>query len=47
MRSARSRVARHRRTSAGQLGVSEATFYIWKKQSAHLDVSELRNLRTL
>ncbi len=25
-----------------QLGVSEATFYIWKKKYAHLGVSELR-----
>ena len=30
-----------------QLGVSEATFYIWKKQYAHLGVSELRRLRSL
>lgn len=28
-----------------QLGVSEATFYTWKKQYAHLGVSELRRLR--
>ncbi len=28
-----------------QLGVSEATFYIWKKKYAHLGVSELRRLR--
>lgn len=28
-----------------QLGVSEATFYLWKKQYAHLGVSELRRLR--
>ena len=28
-----------------QLGVSEATFDIWKKQYAHLGVSELRQLR--
>ena len=27
------------------LGVSEATFYAWKKQYAHLGVSELRRLR--
>jgi transposase len=27
-----------------QLGVSEATFYIWKKKYAHLGVSELRKL---
>jgi putative transposase len=25
-----------------QLGVSEATFYAWKKKYAHLGVSELR-----
>lgn len=25
-----------------QLGVSEATFYAWKKKCAHLGVSELR-----
>ena len=31
----------------GQLGVSEATFYIWKKKYAHLGVSELRTLRSL
>ncbi|MBK6308401.1 MAG: transposase [Gemmatimonadetes bacterium] len=30
-----------------QLGVSEATFYIWKKRYAHLGVSELRRLRQL
>lgn len=30
-----------------QLGVSEATFYIWKKTYAHLGVSELRKLRSL
>ena len=29
-----------------QLGVSEATFYIWKKKYAHLGVSELRKLRS-
>ena len=28
-----------------QLGVSEATFYTWKKKDAHLGVSELRRLR--
>jgi putative transposase len=28
-----------------QLGVGEATFYIWKKKYAHLGVSELRRLR--
>ena len=31
----------------GQLGVSEATLYIWKKKYAHLGVSELRKLRSL
>ena len=30
-----------------QLGVSEATFYVWKKRYAHLGVSELRRLRQL
>jgi putative transposase len=30
-----------------QLGVSEATFYIWKKKYAHLGVTELRELRQL
>jgi putative transposase len=30
-----------------QLGVGEATFYIWKKKYAHLGVSELRKLRSL
>ena len=28
-----------------QVGVSEATFYTWKKQYAHLGISELRRLR--
>ena len=27
-----------------QLGVSQATFYVWKKTYAHLGVSELRRL---
>jgi putative transposase len=30
-----------------QLGVSEATFYAWKKKFAHLGVSELRRMRHL
>lgn len=30
-----------------QLGVSEATFYIWKKKYAALGVTELRELRQL
>jgi len=30
-----------------QSGVSEATFYQWKKKFAHLGVSELRRLRQL
>jgi putative transposase len=30
-----------------QTGVSEATFYIWKKKFAHLGVSELRRMRSL
>lgn len=28
-----------------QLGVSDATFYAWKKKYAHLGVSELRRLQ--
>ena len=30
-----------------QVGVSEATFYVWKKNCADLGVSELRRLRQL
>lgn len=30
-----------------QLGISEATFYVWKKEYANLGVSELRQLRQL
>jgi putative transposase len=30
-----------------QLGVSDATFYIWKKKYAHLGVSEPRRVRRL
>ena len=30
-----------------QVGISEATFYAWKKQYAHLGVSELRRLRQI
>ncbi len=30
-----------------QLGVSEATFYGWKKKFAHLGTSEMRRLRQL
>lgn len=30
-----------------QLGVSEATSYVWKKRFAHLGVSELRRIRSL
>jgi putative transposase len=30
-----------------QLGVSEATFYVWRKKFAHLGVSELRRMRQL
>ena len=30
-----------------QLGVSEATFYVWKNKYAHLGVSELCRLRQL
>ena len=47
MPSARPRAAPRSGTCAGQLGVSEATFYAWKKKYAHLGVSELRRLRQL
>lgn len=30
-----------------QLGVSEATYYTWKKKFVHLGVSELRRLRQI
>ncbi len=30
-----------------QLGVSEATFYAWKKKYAHLGATELRRMRQL
>ena len=30
-----------------QLGISDATFYVWKKRFAHLGVSKLRKLRSL
>lgn len=30
-----------------QLGVSDATFYAWRKQYVHLDVGGLRRLRQL
>ena len=30
-----------------QIGVREATFYLWKKTFAHLGVSELRRMRQL
>ena len=30
-----------------QMGVSEATFYVWKKKYAHLGVTELRKLKQL
>lgn len=30
-----------------QMGVSEATFYVWKKRFAHLGVTELRQIRQL
>jgi len=35
------------RTCAGKLGVSEATFYVWKKKYGKLGVSELREVRQL
>jgi putative transposase len=49
-RCAKSRAARPLPTSADvcrQLGVSEATFYIWKRKYAHLGISGLRKLRSL
>jgi putative transposase len=30
-----------------QLGMSEASFYVWKKKYGHLGVTELRKLRML
>lgn len=30
-----------------QLGISEATYYAWKKKFAHLGVNEVRRLRSL
>jgi len=30
-----------------QLGVSEASFYVWKKKYSNLDLTELRELRQL
>ena len=30
-----------------RMGVSEATFYLWKKQFGHLSTSELREVRQL
>lgn len=30
-----------------QMGVSEATFYVWKKRHAHLATSEIQELRQL
>jgi putative transposase len=30
-----------------QMGISEATFYVWKKKYAQLGVAELRQLREL
>ena len=30
-----------------KMGISEATFYVWKKKYAHLGVSELRRLRQM
>jgi Transposase len=34
-------------TSVPQLGVAEATFYVWKKKYAHLGMSKLHRLRQL
>ncbi len=39
--------ARLRWTYASKIGISEATFYTWKKRSGELGVSELRKLRQL
>ena len=30
-----------------QMGIAEATFYLWKKKYGHLGVTELRKLRLL
>ena len=30
-----------------QLGISETTFYVWKKRFGHMGVSEVRELRQL
>lgn len=30
-----------------QMGVSEATFYVWRRKYAHLGVTELRKLKQL
>lgn len=30
-----------------QLGISEATFYVWKKKFGHLGVGEVRRIRQL
>jgi putative transposase len=30
-----------------QLGISEATFYVWKKRDGHLGVHEVRRVRQL
>ena len=30
-----------------RMGISEATFYLWKKQYAHLSAAELREVRQL
>jgi len=30
-----------------QLGISEATFYVWKKRFGHMGVTEVRELRQL
>lgn len=47
MRSARLKPAARSATSAGSSGVSDATFYAWKKKYVHLGVRELRRLRQL
>ena len=47
MRCGRSKGVRRSRMVCRQIGVSEATFYLWKRKFAHLGVSELRWMRQL
>jgi len=46
MRSGKLRVELHR-PMCRQVGISEATLYVWKKKFAHLGASEMRRLRQL